>query len=383
MATSSQNPFDYGGPVTGDHFAGRQHEVSAIVDRLRDHIGVVVTAPRRYGKSSLIKQACAELEQREPRPAIVSANLLQVGSLSEMSGVLLRRLYHVPGGPWNRLKQVLPGFLRRIHVQPSTTFDEHGHPVFTFAPGLTPDDASRILDDIYEILDEIGAKRPAALILDEFQAVSDLDGHLARRLKGLADEHSKVSLVLAGSKQHLMESLVLSKGAPLYNMLERLSLDAIPVEDWIPFLVRRASRGGKPFENDAAARVLWRRAEPVPFDVQQLAYESFNQAERRITEGDVEQAVEGLIRHQAADYARTFEKLSPGHRRVLKALAGGQPATTGSAAFAAAVGLADSTSVRKALNALVEAERIVQREHGYAVDDPFFSAWLRGSGGGI
>jgi hypothetical protein len=377
-----QNPFDYGSPVTGDHFAGRQHEVSAIVNRLRDHIGVVVTAPRRYGKSSLIRQACVELERREPRPAIVSVNLLQCGSLPEMSGVLLRRLYHVPGGPWNRLKQVLPGFLRRIHIQPSTTFDENGHPVFTFAPGLATEDASRIVDDVYAILDEIGTKRPAVLILDEFQAVSDLDGHLARRLKALADEHSKVSLVLAGSKQHLMESLVLSKGAPLYDMLERLSLGAIPEEDWIPFLVRRARRGGKPFVDDAAARSLWRVSEPIPFDIQQLAYETFNQAEATITEVDVEQAVEGLIRHEAADYAKTFEKLSPGQRRVLKALDGGQRATTGSAEFAAAVGLADSTSVRKALQALVEAELIVRREQGYAVDDPFFAAWLHGAGGG-
>jgi uncharacterized protein len=317
MTTSSQNPFDYGGPVTGDHFAGRQDEVSAVVHRLRDRIGVVVTAPRRYGKSSLIKQACSELERRDPRPAIVSVNLLQVGSLPEMSGVLLRRLYHVPGGPWNRLKQVLPGFLRRIHVQPSTTFDENGHPVFTFSPGLTPEDASRVVDDVYDALDEIGAKRPAALVFDEFQAVSDLDENLARRLKALADEHTRVSLVLAGSKQHLMESLVLSKGAPLYDMLEQLSLGAIPPEDWIPFLVRRARRGGKPFVNEAAAQSVWQMAEPIPFDIQQLAYESFNQAKTTIAEVDVQRAVERLIRHEAADYARTFEKLSAGQRRVL------------------------------------------------------------------
>lgn len=380
---ASHNPFDYGGPVTGDHFAGRQLEVAAIVNRLRDHIGVVVTAPRRYGKSSLIKQACAELERHEPRPAIVSVNLLRCGSISEMSGVLLRRLYQVPGGPWHRVKQVLPGFLRRINVQPSTTFDDSGHPVFSFSPGLASEDASRIVDDVYQILDEIGAKRPSVLFLDEFQAVSDLDAQLARRLKALADEHANVSLVLAGSKQHLMESLVLSKGAPLYNMLERLSLDAIPEEDWIPFLVRRSRRGGKPFADAEVAHSLWRTSEPIPFDVQQLAYESFNQADGTITESDVAHAVEGLIRHQAADYAKAFEKLSGGQRRVIKTLAGGPQATTGSAEFAAAVGLADSTSVRKALIALSEAELVVRRDRTYAVDDPFFAAWLRGSGGAI
>ena len=31
----------------------------------------------------------------------LTVNLLQAGSLAEASGVLLRRLYQVPGGPWH------------------------------------------------------------------------------------------------------------------------------------------------------------------------------------------------------------------------------------------------------------------------------------------
>jgi AAA+ ATPase superfamily predicted ATPase len=323
-----RNPFDYGGPVSGDQFAGRKSEVAAVVARLTDHIGVVLTAPRRYGKSSLIKQACEELERKKPAPAIVHVNLLQAGSFAAAAGLLLRRLYEVPGGPWHVLKQVVPGFLRRIRVQPSTTFDASGNPVFTFAPGLAPTDLSRVIDDVYETLDVIGAKRPAILFLDEFQAVTDLDEHLPRRLKALADEHRNVSLVLAGSKQHLMESLVLSKGAPLYNMLEQLSLGPIPEDDWIPFLLRRARSAGKPFADESAARALWVVSGPVPFDVQQLAYESFNQAREHIDQRVVTTATAELVRHQAADYAKTFERLSAGQRRVLKVLANG-PAPPG------------------------------------------------------
>ena len=375
-----RNPFDYGGPVSGNQFAGRKNEVAAVVDRLTDHIGVVLTAPRRYGKSSLVKQACEELARKKPEPAIVHVNLLKAGSFAAASGLLLRRLYEVPGGPWHVLKQVVPGFLRRIRVQPSTTFDASGNPGFTFAPGLAPADLSRVIDDVYEILDEIGNKRPAVLFLDEFQAVTDLDKHLPPRLKALADEHRNVSLVLAGSKQHLMESLVLSKGAPLYNMLEQVSLGPIPEDDWIPFLLRRARSAGKPFVDEAAAHALWSAAGPVPFDVQQLAYESFNQASDLIDQRVVTTSTAELVRHQAADYAKTFERLSAGQRRVLKVLANG-PRTTGSAEFAAEAELASSASVSKAMNVLATSELVVRREGGFTVDDPFFAAWLRGPNG--
>ncbi len=378
--TKRRNPFDYGGPVSGDHFAGRTREVAAVVNRLTDHVGIVVTAPRRYGKSSLVKQACEELERKEPSPAVVHVNLLQAGSLTTVAALLLRRLYQVPGGPWHTAKNTVPGFLRRIRMQPTTTFDASGAPTFTFAPGFAPAEISRVFDDAYATLNEIGRKRPAVLFLDEFQAVADLDEHLPRQLKALADQYRNVAMVLAGSKQHLMESLVLAKGAPLYNMLERMSLGPIPEEDWVPFLLRRAHLGGRPFADETTAHGLWDIAGPVPFDVQQMAYESFNQAGDYIDRRTVEVATSELVHHQAADYARVFERLSPGQRRVLKVLARG-PRTTGSAEFAQEVELANAASVGRAIQALVTSELVVQCQVGYAVDDPFFAAWLRGADG--
>ena len=349
--------------------------------RLADHIGVVVTAPRRYGKGSLIKEACARLTASTPGSAVVSVNLLQTGSLAAVSEVLVKNLYHVPGGPWHRLAQVLPGFLRRVRVQPSVTFDSSGQPTFNFSPGMTLDSAIEVISDVYQVLDKIGEKHPAVLVFDEFQAVADLSSQLPGLLKGLADEYRRVSLVLAGSKHHLMESLVLSKGAPLYNMLEHVALGPLPKDDWLPFLLARARAGGRPFTDDSVADLVWQRSGPVPFDVQKLAYESFAEADAGISHSIVTRSVETLVRHQASDFAKTFEKLSPGQRRVLKFLAAGTTMSTGSSEFANAVGLANATSVRKTLRALEDAELVVGRENGPAVDDPFFAAWLRLPGG--
>lgn len=381
MPPSKRNPFDYGGPVSGPHFAGRHGELSAVTHRLTDHIGVVVTAPRRYGKSSLIKEACANLTASTPGAAIVGVNLLQTGSLAAVSGALLKNLYHVPGGPWHRLTQSLPGFLRRVRVQPSITFDSHGQPTFSFSPSMTLDSAAEVVSDVYRVLDKIGEKHPAVLVFDEFQAVADLSPHLPGLLKGLADEHRRVSLVLAGSKHHLMESLVLSKGAPLYNMLEHTALGPLAKDDWLPFLLARARTGGRPFADGAVAELLWQSSGPVPFDVQKLAYESFGQADVSISRTVVNRSLETLVRHQASDFAKTFERLSPGQRRVLKLLASATTMSVGSSEFASAAGLANATSVRKALQSLEDAELVVSRANGLAVDDPFFATWLRWPGG--
>ena len=159
------------------------------------------------------------------------------------------------------------------------------------------------------------------ILLDEFQAMTVLDEHQSRRLKALADQYHHVSLVLAGSRQHLTENLVFAHGAPLYNMLERMSLGPIPEEDWFPFLLRRAQHGAKPFADETTARGLWDVAGPVPFDVQQLAYECFNEASDRITQRILVTATDERVRHQAARYAKVFERPSPVPRRDVKILA--------------------------------------------------------------
>lgn len=371
------NPFDFGGAVTGDYFTGRTSELAAVTSRLRNHIGVVVTAPRRYGKSSLVEQACLDLAKTSPKPAIVSVNLLEAGSIATVAGVLLRRLYQVPGGPWQRVRQALPGFLRRVHVQPGIKIDWAGLPTFTFAPGLSPEEAEQVLTDVYIVLDEIGEKCPSVLFLDEFQAVLDISPHLPRLLKALADRHRNVSLVLAGSRQHLMESLVLSKAAPLYNMLDPIALAPIPKEDWAGFLLLRARGAGKPFAGEDVVELLWRASQPVPLDVQRLAFASFEQADQKIDREVVERALARLVRHGAPGYARDLEALSAGQRRVLLLLARGTTPTVGSQEFASMAGLANATSVRKALQALEESELVVRREGRPKVNDPFFTAWLQ------
>ena len=353
-----------------------------MVSRLENHVSVVLSSPRRYGKSSLIRRSCEILGARRLQPAIVSVNLLRCATPANLVAALLRGLYVVPGGPWSRLKQAVPAFVHRFRLSPTVQFMVDGSPTFTFGPTLGAADAESVVADVYAALGQIGQKRPAVLVLDEFQAVTDLDPHLPALLKALADEHPTVSLVLAGSRHHLMEALVFDKGAPLYNMCQTIALGPIADADWLAFLASRAAAGRKPLAGQEVAELILELAGPVSFDIQQLAFESYLRASTTLDRPAVEAGMTQLIDHEASSYAERFEALSPGQRRVLVALAAGPVAGAGSQAFANAVGLADPTSVRKALTTLAHAELLVRRPEGWRVDDPFFAAWIRAGSGG-
>ncbi len=49
------NPFKYGTVVSGEDFANRDKELRELASRLKETVRIFLVAPRRYGKTSLIK----------------------------------------------------------------------------------------------------------------------------------------------------------------------------------------------------------------------------------------------------------------------------------------------------------------------------------------
>lgn len=159
------------------------------------------------------------------------------------------------------------------------------------------------------LLAEVAEHRTAALVLDEFQAITGHGAHLPDLLKGLTDTYPGVSLVVAGSQRHLTEELVLGKQAPLYGMAEHLSLPAIPERDMVSFVVSRTRSAGKTMNEDTAREIV-RQAGPVPNDIQRLAFEAFATARKEIVTDDASLAMEAVVDHESSTYAARLAELT-------------------------------------------------------------------------
>lgn len=370
------NPFHYGSPAEGEYFVGRDEEIDTLVSRIRAGVSVVIISPRRYGKTSLHRAAQALLAHDRPPAAVIEVNVLRATSLAALGTMLISGAYRLRGARWARARQAVAEFVGRLRVAPSVSFDQLGQPRFSFDVGLGARDIETILDDVLGLLAELGSTRPVALVLDELQAITRLGGGLADVLKGLADRYPSVPLVLAGSRRHLMEALVIEAHAPLYGMAQRLSLGPIPLPTMTEHLCRRAASGAKQLD-DPTARLIVELAGPVPNDIQHLAFEAYELAAARIDTSTVDAALARAVAHEAALHAEHLARLSPGQARVLVAIAEHSPAQPYGASFVRAVGLANASSVRKALQPLLDDEDVVLRDGLMAVGDPFFAAWLR------
>jgi uncharacterized protein len=371
------NPYHYGTPVEGQQFAGRQEELDALVTRMRAGISVALISPRRYGKTSLLRKATAVVER--DGAAVLGVNVLRCRDGAAFAARLAGAAFAARGGRWRRARQAVPEFLKRLRVTPEVTFEDDGTPRFSFSAGLAPAQVDTVVADVYGVLAGESADRPAVLVLDEFQAVTDLGRHFPSLFKALADEHPSVSLVLAGSKRHLMEGLVLAPDAPLFRMLDHLALGPLPDDVMLRYLRRQAHRGGKAMPADAAGHLV-SLAGPVPNDIQRLAYEAFDAAPGGIDVAAVDTGFALAVAHESALFADRFEGLAPGQRRVLDLLAREPVAEVYSAAFARRAGLATAASVDRALASLEASELAARRAGTWAVADPFLAGWLRQGG---
>ena len=376
------NPFRYGAPVEAESFCDRDAELAALVGRMRSGIHAFVLSPRRYGKTSLLLEALRRFRHRGGRGGY--ANLLFCTTDDEVAAAVLTAVVREVLRPAGRARHGLEEVLRHVRVAPKVTMGPDGNVALTFGPVAERAPWADVLLDAVALLGRVAEKRPAALVLDEFQQVAGIGPQgMAGAFKALADEARGTSLVFSGSHLSVMERLTRTPGAPLLGMGEMFRLDVVPEDDMAAHLSARAAAAGKRLA-DGVARDLYRAAGAVPNDVQWLAHAAFEAAGARrvITADDVAAGMAAIVSRQAAIFAERYEALSAVQRRIVRELAAGPVEKVYAKAFLDAVRVANANAVTTALRALSAGELVRRRDGRWELTSPFFGAWLAGRPGG-
>ena len=178
--TTAGNPFVYGEIVTAGAFADRLAER----DRLRGDLAagqkVFLISPRRYGKSSLIRDVMRGLAREGVLTVevTVAASSSYVGFLEAYAKALV-----AADTPRGRIQRWVTDLLKTL--RPEVRFVPPGdlpgaQPSFTlsFPAVRTARDTARLATEVFALPGRIAAarKQRMAVALDEFQAIASFDG---------------------------------------------------------------------------------------------------------------------------------------------------------------------------------------------------------------
>jgi hypothetical protein len=371
------NPYVHGSPIAAadaDAFADRAEELATLEGALGSGGNVILLAPRRYGKTSLLNIAVARALANGVR-----AGRVTLADCTDLQDVCESLLHGILEGP-ARWRERGADAVRELvgHLRPRLEVSSDGslRVLLDVEPGRDP--WRRMLLDVLRVLDAVRASGdPVALVIDEFQRAYELDDAVPGAIKRLCDEMPAVSLVLSGSRRHLMERIS-GHRAPLARVGTRIALPKVPRAEMCDFLVRRAAAGGKMLALDVAERIH-DRAAGVPNEVQQLASQAYDQAPgNRIRGRDVDEALARIVRQGRFEYVAILRGLGPAQRRLVRELArtGPRPSVQ-TGLMVRILRVSNPSAVRRALIALEEDDLVEQSPDGWEISNPFLALWLR------
>ena len=383
MTLVLRNPFNFGDLALDATFTDRADELDELKTDIRNGLNVVVFAPRRYGKTSLVLRAAQELTKHGV--LIAQVDLMQTATKEQLAAKLAASIYEHIAGPLLRARERATALFRGLRITPVMTLDpSDGSVRFSFSAGHAPDDVDATLERILELPAELAAerKRPVALVFDEFQEVLEIDPRLPALMRAIFQAQQDVAHVYLGSKRSMMERLFNDENEPFWRSAKQIELGPIPRAPFEVFIHARFAATGKSVADDVVAEILDRTG-GHPYATQELCYGLWEETDDGTTAGGDELArgLDRVLRSENAHFTRLWDTISRNQRLVLQALAQEPLHAVTSEEYRRRYGLPAPSSVQKALDRLV-GEEVVRREGpgSYVIAEPFLADWIRRSG---
>jgi uncharacterized protein len=375
-----QNPFVYGEVVPAAAFVDRVDELDRLVRDLASGQKIFLISPRRYGKSSLIRQAL--------RAAARSGALTAEITVSSYSSYLAflegytRALLTMQTG-WEKARTWLRDAIGAARPEVRLEADSSGVMgiAVKFPTVRTDRDISRLAADVFALPGRLSELRARNLViaLDEFQAINGFNGgSVEHTVRGAVQHQRSVGYVFAGSEPSLMERMLGPK-RPFYKAGPVMRLEKIPPELFAPFIESRFSKTGIKPEPGVGMAIV-DLAGNMPYDVQRLAHESWDDVraagQRRIGVDDLHHTLHRLLAEQETMFEAVWQRLTLAQRATLRAVVLAEGRELLSADLRVRYRLGGSSTVQAALQALTREDIISRDSDRYLVVDSLMREWI-------
>lgn len=337
IVTMVQNPFIITGLIPDMYFCDRVEETARMTRLLTHGSNVLLSAPRRIGKSKLIDHCFLQPE------------------IADNYYTLYIDLFHTTG---------LTGFTKAFGVAVFKKWNHIAEPEMS-------------LKAIFEALEQ--ADKPCLVAFDEFQQIAEYpEKGVEALLRGYIQRMTNCHFIFSGSKRHLLAEIFTQHNRPFYDSVDPMSLAPIAEDKYEMFAQYWMEKYGKHLEEGIIHRIYALGEGNTAF-LQRTMHHAFD----RISTGETCTAEIALLAINdmldAADeiYKEKMNFLSERQQDVLLAIASeGRATKIMSGAFIKKYNLNSSSTVQAAVKKLLDDSWISEESGTYYLSDTIFRIWL-------
>ena len=373
-----ENPFYITGIIPEPYFCDREKETQWIMRTLGNKAHILLTSPRRMGKTQLIRHVFEQPSIKENYFTFYS-DIYATTSLHELVLFLSKEIYSVlvPKG-----KSVLDKFLAGLHsLAGSFGYDPVSNtPTFNIklgdihAPELT-------LEEIFSYLEQ--ADKPCIFAIDEFQQIANYpEKNVEALLRTHIQKLNNCLFIYAGSNRHVLENMFNSAAQPFYNSAEQIYLDSIAKEVYTGFAEEQFTNANRTIKPEAAA-LAYNLFEGHTYYVHNVLHNAFAYIDpnKTIEESDIYKILGDILEEKGRSFASVMNQLNYQQKETLIAIAKEKEASgVTSVAFVKKHALRSPSSVQYAISTLLDKQLLTYQDKGrtkiYSVSDRFFGMWI-------
>jgi uncharacterized protein len=376
VAERIRNPFTYGDLVSDESFTDRREELAQLEADVHNGQNVAVIAPRRFGKSSLVRAALSDLIAEGV--LVVEVDLMSAPTKERLAGKLAKSINDDIAPTVFKAKEHLRVF-SSLRVAPVMTVDSDGSMSFSFSPARSPTDIDETLERLFELPGTIAADQGKRVVVffDEFQEITEIDRRLPALMRTVFQKQPDVAHIYAGSKRDMMHRLFNDENEPFYRSAKTMEIGPIPEPLFKTFLKAQFDRTDRGLSDETVDRLL-ATTRGHPYATQELAYALWEEVPEGFSGsvGDLEDALKAVLRAENAHFTLVWENATKPQKLLLQALADepGRPFTT---PYRNRFGLPTTSGIQRALKPLLEGELVRKEQRGdYDLAEPFLREWI-------
>jgi uncharacterized protein len=373
------NPFTFGDLALDEAFTDREDEVAELAADMRNGQNVLVYAPRRYGKSSLVLKAAQEAMGQKALVAYV--DLMKTATKERFAAALAKTIYADIASPVGQAFEKTSELFRDLRIRPTMEVDpSDGTLRFSFQAGRRKTDIDETIERLLEKLGELAAerKRRVVIIFDEFQEILALDKQFPNLMRAVFQAQPEVSHVYLGSKRHILERIFNDKNEPFWRSAKQLEIGMIQQAKFSAFISSRFKASGKSITDEALERMLGATG-GHPYGTQELAYFTWELtlAGEEATVDEVNEALTRVLRSEHNHFAKLWDDAPHPQRLLMLALAEEPTAGIYGSEYRSRHELPAAPTLQIALQGLTKKEIMGRNGDGdYCIIEPFFAEWV-------
>lgn len=373
--------FKFGQLLPKEDICDREEEIKRL-NKICGACGrAIVYGPRRFGKTSVVRNAVlADFLESERKSIAIYADLFQLDSMEDASLRLQVAVEHSLSqrAGWKTFVQDIQNYLRHFRIE--IALDEiSGAPSVTLAGKHSRDEKS--LGEIFLAIKSFSVEYRTLLVLDEFQDIGKVRG-LEALFRSEIQALDKTAVVLLGSKKHILRGIFHDESRPFYGFGTDIEFGKIERRLWLPYMRERFSPCGIDIGEEGVVEIC-NLMRDVPNSMQELCqWIAMSDETGPLSSARIHEHLASLIENKSSRFIEKLAFFSAKEKKVLLALAQQEPVSSITSTRFLQATRVSATATKATVLRLTDYGILDFSEEGYWIADPIFRLFLLREFGG-